>query len=378
MLFNVNALLQGFKRDRRSSRRMTAVPVAAVQQLEPRTVPTVVFSGIISVSVSGSTLTVNGDAKNNNVQVDIGNEGIAITGFNGTKVSFGGQTTTSAFIKASQLPNGFNLGSFNMDLKAGDDVAAVFVEGVDVKLSGNALINLGSGNDAFCFFVTDGTATVDGLAQIIGGAGNDTIGLSSMNQNDISDRYQGGFDNSPADVNITVGTLQILDSTGGDDSVGLLGLKVNNSATITLGSGTNHLGADSIGVGGSLSVTGGSGIDRIGGINLKVDGLVSISTLGGNDVVGIDNAIFGSNVQVFAGTGNDLVLVGSNVSANPNKVLLSGSTGTNRLLDETAGLKAGGATVLSFSPFNAAAETAAEAAGQALLGALTNVFKLNV
>jgi hypothetical protein len=256
--------------EKNAFRVSTASPAPlSLEQLEER----VALDGNVHAIFAGGSLTIIGDAGDNNIQIgysDMGAGWIRVTPLDGTTID-GGNPTYIEF-------EGFTGG---LALKMGDGNDTVQL--IHATVPKNVTWSGGNGDDTLS--IIDGH--IAGAVKADGGAGDDTVSLTGS----------GTFTAKSVSVVSGPGNLTLTM----DGSVG-------NNLSIRGGDGTTGISLHSLTVGGSLSIKGAAGYDVETLNDVHVQGNISINNGTGMASVAIQGTIDG-NVSVTNPGGSEYAYV---------------------------------------------------------------------
>jgi hypothetical protein len=241
-----------------------------VETLESRCTP----AGHVAAVLSGSTLVITGDAKDNAIQVEDSTGGVLVSGLSGTLINGAAWQTFSGVSSLRIQMNQGNdqvylggigsltlSGSLSVDLGAGDD-QLTFINtsvggstsikagaGDDVvavnggnTFNGSVLVDLAQGNDNFGTADTGpGPNTFNKALRIMGGAGNDVIFIQDSTWVGGTLEFQGQAGGDGIIVASSTAKKLVIDTAAGDDQVQLASATVLTSATVLLGTGDDTL-----------------------------------------------------------------------------------------------------------------------------------------
>ncbi len=263
-----------------------------VETLESRCTP----AGHVAAVLSGSTLVITGDAKDNAIQVEDSTGGVLVSGLSGTLIN-GAASQTFAGVSSLRIrmnqgndvvylgvdPGSLTLsGSLSVDLGAGDD-QLTFINtyvggstsinagaGDDVvavnggnTFNGSVLVNLAQGGDNFGTADTGpGPNAFNKALRILGGAGNDVIFIQDSTQVGGTLEFQGQAGDDGIIVANSTAKKLVIDTAAGNDYVQLASATVLTSATVLLGTGDEWLDV-SLSTFGSTYFDGGPGTDTL-------------------------------------------------------------------------------------------------------------------
>ena len=240
-------------------------PYSSLELLEARIAP----AGLVKIAVAKGTVTITGDAMDNEITIDIVSPGVLeITGAMSTMLQLGKDGTPGA--------GPIDVAGYAGDLK----------------------VVLGDGSDS----VTLDAGVYLKNVTLDGGAGNNTFSYSNP---------------------VVPGTFSILAKGGNDTVDGVANLLVGHDLNIKLGDGINEVtsNASTFSVGGNLTLTAGSSPDNFAFAS------TSPTTIGGNVVVNL-----GSNADTFKFQSDEHIQIGGNVSvtgAQKSSVASPGGTAAN-------------------------------------------------
>ena len=203
----------------RASRRSRAA--WSVESFEVRLLP----SGNVVATVVDGTLTLNGDAKDNSVRVEISSGNVVVTGLDGTTINgdpdfeaVTGSTTLTGDVVA-RLGGGDDQLVFGDDLviegsvRVTDRLGASTLGMRSVKINGGLLVQTGRASDAISLVDT----TIGGDARMATHAGKDLVSLSQTT---------------------VTGTLEVVTGSG-KDGVVIDDGTLSSSARVRTGGGTD-------------------------------------------------------------------------------------------------------------------------------------------
>ena len=254
-------------RDRRSQYRSgnpQAAAAQSIQVLENRAL----LAGNVLASLSGSHLSVTGDAVDNSVEVTVVDNQVVLRGLSNTSIN----GSTALFVIAANTDTA--PGNITIQTGAGND--SVIFSG-NVKVSGTTWLDGGIGND---------TLSVDGATfrqefNIFGRAGNDTISVQNAT---------------------TEGLLRIKGKSG-DDQIRLTNVTANGEIRIEGNKGVDSVSFDNVTANSSIKINTGTGNDTINVKGATLNGGLRIRTKQGTDTLIMDgNTVRG---QVAANMGRD-------------------------------------------------------------------------
>ncbi|HEV7402304.1 MAG TPA: hypothetical protein VGO11_05230 [Chthoniobacteraceae bacterium] len=327
---------------------------SSLEALESRIAP----AGLVKVTVTAGVLNLEGDAAANDLTIEATYPGlIAITGNNGTMISFANVTDVSAHVDVPVT-------ALTGDLGADDDVLTVnylnLSKGVtltdsvgknsfsftDLRLGGDLSITTGGGDDSITLLGS--TFTAKGVKLNPGDGANQTF-LYASEINAASLTYTGGIDADAVtkntqgemaiagplslnmgaganDVEFTAGTLVAKGAVNIQHGTHSTGTSITNlfpniaqyksTLTISYVDGTNTTVVSAtydVSTVGLLKITGGSGPDTVAlnGGNVTYKAAVSIAGGGGDDTITLtgSNVTYGSGVTVAGGAGTNSLTV---------------------------------------------------------------------
>lgn len=258
-------------RDRRGKKRSQHPRIAAaecIQTLEVRAL----LAGNVLASLSGSHLSVTGDAVDNSVEVTVVNNQVVLRGLSNTTIN----GTTALFVIASGTDTA--PGNITIQTGAGNDTV-IFSR--NVKVSGSTFLDGGAGNDALS--VTG--ATFHQVISIFGREGNDTISVQNAT---------------------TQGLLRIKGNAG-DDLISLTNLTANGEIRIEGNLGADGVSFNNVTAGSSVKINTGRGDDNIVIRGSTLNGALRIRTKQDADMVLMDGNTVGGPVAINTGRDNDSV-----------------------------------------------------------------------
>lgn len=328
---------------------------AAVQQLEPRTLPTTSVLGVVQ---SGTNLTLTGDDQANAVTVEVTASGVTIKAREGTSLTFNNVAQNGAI--TIPVAAGVPLGDLKIELGGGSDSLHLLVNaGVGGRTIKSLSMNLGDEDDTVLLETTAGTSlAITGAVAILTGEGQDKVDLNVAGALKVAGTLvvDAGPDIDSAGI-IIPGTLTVTGAasflTGdGDDSLNFSGVgSATFETTLTINTAEDD---DTLLVAlngglttkGAATITTGDGQDQITltNHNSTLDFQVGLSVDAGIDantvtITGNSGTLHsGGNLTITTGSGNDKVtlleklLVDGNFSVNTgdgqDDVLLSTGIGT--------------------------------------------------
>lgn len=319
-------MLRNFRRVRRHHRKLWKGQVAEIQQLERRSL----LTGTVLVTFASNAVTITGDNKGNEVSVDVASSGvITITGQNDTKVSFLGVIHESE--DPVVLPAPTAAVGITVNLKGGDDVLAVAVEGgLGTLPLKNLTVDSGDEDDDVSVSVNAGTTlNFADVVSISTGEGHDHLQVNIDGTVTVAKALtlNTGADEDEATVTVN-GTLTAKAAasflTGdGEDELTLAGegsVTFENTLTVNTGEDDDGLAVNlsqGLIVKGAATVTTGDGDDEVSFLHtestLDFQKGLSIDVGTGNDhveIVGESGTLHsGGELKILAGSGNDLVTI---------------------------------------------------------------------
>lgn len=311
-------------RNRVSSRRPQRAVSAEVQALEARTLP----AGTVTASYSGGSITLNGDRFNNVIEIEFDSTGLFVRGLDGTNIKFGARTITdgSPFKLA---PGPTVTRDLVVNLKDGNDVVELFVDGVDASIGRNLKIDTGRGEDIAGVLVPNGSLTVGNELNIKLGDASDYLLLNgdAFFEDELPDDHE-EEENAPLHVN---GLTKVSAGTG-DDIVGIANFSTDGNLEIETGHGDDTVGVEFAFVGGNATISTGGDDDDVGIAFVQIEGRGNITTGSGNDRVGVFNTHSQGNVSIRLEQGNDLLAAAGELTVGEDaQVLLSGGNGVDEI-----------------------------------------------
>jgi hypothetical protein len=264
-----------------------------VETLESRCTP----AGHVAAVLSGSTLVITGDAKDNAIQVEDSTGGVLVSGLSGTLINGAAWQTFSG------------VSSLRIQMNQGND--QVYLGGIgSLTLSGSLSVDLGAGDDQLTFINT----SVGGSTSIKAGAGDDVVavnGGNTFNGSVLVDLAQGGDNFGTADTGPGPNTF-------------------NKALRILGGAGNDVIFIqDFTWVGGTLEFQGQAGDDGIIVATNSTAKKLVIDTAAGNDYVQLASATVLTSATVLLGTGDDTLDVSGSTFGS---TYFDGGPGTDTLI----------------------------------------------
>jgi len=258
-------------RDRRSQNRFRNPQSAAaqsIQVLENRAL----LAGNVLASLSGSHLSVTGDAVDNSVEVTVVNNQVVLRGLSNTTIN----GSTALFVIAANTDTA--PGNITIQTGAGNDTV-IFSR--NVKVSGSTWLDGGAGNDA----LSASGATFRQTVSIYGRAGNDTISIQNAT---------------------TEGLLRIKGNSG-NDLVSLTNLTANGEIRIEGNTGTDGVSFNNVTANSSIKINMGAGNDDIVIRGSTLNGALRVRTKQDSDMLLMDGNTVGGPVALNMGRTSDSV-----------------------------------------------------------------------
>ncbi len=255
------------------SRKRNSKSVAGemvIEHLENRAL----LAGNVVASLSGSHLTVTGDAADNSVEITVLSGQVQLRGLNSTTINGG----AAAFVVAA-----------NTD-----------------TVTGNVLIHLAGGNDSLGF---SRNVRFDGIVDVHGEAGNDTIAINNVTFN--TQAYFWGYagnDTFTVQDSMAEG-LFIIHGNLDNDLVSLTNVTLKGLTEIKGQDGDDGVSLNNVTSSAPLEIKTGFGDDDVTIRNSTINGSLLIKTKQNSDAVMLDDNTFGSTVHINLGRDNDGLIV---------------------------------------------------------------------
>ena len=241
-----------------------------IEHLESRAL----LAGNVVASLSGSHLTVTGDAADNSVEITVLSGQVQLRGLNSTTINGG----AAAFVVAA-----------NTD-----------------TVTGNVLIHLAGGNDSLGF---SRNVKFDGIVDVHGEAGNDTIAINNVTFN--TQAYFWGYEgNDTFTVQDSMAEgLFIIHGNLDNDLVSLTNVTLKGLTEIKGQDGDDGVSLNNVTSSAPLEIKTGFGDDDVTIRNSTINGSLLIKTKQNSDAVMLDDNTFGSTVHINLGRDNDGLIV---------------------------------------------------------------------
>lgn len=341
-----------------------AEPMVSIVETQPPVIPVIVpevfvmpiAGGTVSVGVSrAGDVTISGDAADNFVVVDIGAGNLQLSAWEtGTKFRTTGQLLPADFLSIS-LPAA--LRSLSVNLRGGDDTLRVrfqsdigfsrdlqillgdgddFLEisafDVDVRIGGDAAVDLGSGDDrGVCNLMSTASLIVARDINVRTGSGGDSflfIDYHSMPADALEDpRRLREVVNNTAEAQsqrIRAGRDFNVDLGLGDDQLTLMTVEAGRDITINASRGIDAAALGNVRAGRGMFMT---EIEAQALQNITVVGTCMIRTGSGPSRTVADQLQLGRLEAVLGGS-NDTFALGENVAVRMSSIV-NGSAGRN-------------------------------------------------
>jgi hypothetical protein len=323
---------------------------AEVQSLEPRTLP----AGTVTASVTGGSITLNGDRLDNSIEVELTPEGIFVRGVDGTNIKMGVRTISDGSdVKLAPGPSVTR--DLVINLKDGDDSVSVYAgrDSVNAVIGRNLKINTGRGSDVAQIEVRDGTLTIGNELNIELDADADRLLLdgNARVETDLPEQLE---EMKTAPLHVT--GLAKISGGSGDDVIGVVNVSTGGNVEIQTGHGDDTIGIEDALVGANAVISTGAGNDDVGIAYVTVLGRTNITTGSGDDRVGIFSGHAEGDVTILLQQGNDTLAVDGELSVGEDaQVTLNGGNGRNET--DTLGADVESdlaliATIISFEAFD--------------------------
>lgn len=290
-------MLRNFRQVRRQRRLLPKHQVAEVQTLERRSL----LTGTVTVSFASNVLTLTGDGKGNEVDVDVvatdTGVQISVTGLEGTQIKFGAEileakdfTPTAAFGIVANLAGGSDI----LSIDVGEELGTRSLTKLDVN----------TGDEDDHVNVTIGAGTTLNFTDVVSiktGEGHDhvTVGLNGAVTVAKTLTVDTGLDSDEAAIHVgeegalTVTGAAAFNTSDGFDELSFFALgAVTFNSTLGINTGEDDDVLD---------------LDFAQGLTVK--GLATINTLDGDDEVNLFNIEstldFQKGLTVSLGSGDD-------------------------------------------------------------------------
>jgi len=257
--------------DRRAKNRSQNPQTAAaecIQLLEDRAL----LAGNVLASLSGSQLSVTGDAADNSVEVTVVNNQVILRGLSNTTIN----GSAALFVIAANTDTA--PGNITIQTGAGNDTV-IFSR--NVKVSGSTWVDGGGGNDA----ISATGATFQQTISIYGRAGNDTISVQSA----------------------TTESLLRIKGNSGNDLISLTNLTANGEIRIEGNSGADGVSFNNVTANSRIKINTGIGNDDIVMRGSTLNGALRIRTKQDSDMLLMDGNTVGGPVAINMGRASDSV-----------------------------------------------------------------------
>ena len=360
-------LSQFFKTNRR---RRALATIAGFDALETRQL----LAGTATVAISPAyDITITGDARGNDLSVEVTADGDVLVVGNDTSLKFRGfgqsqtvaagtQVALSDLLDAAglELPASLQVRSITADMGRGDDTLTLTVNQA-VTIARDASFRMGTGSDTLTLtankainiggslsvtgtgtdkhnatVVITSAAPADGGGITVAknftistGSGHDTVLLGSVAnlQQALEDPSAiANKSDKPAEFAIRVGGNFSVTASLGNDFVGASSIGVGGNASISMGDGGRRndvLFLDNIGVIGNLTMT---GMENGFFQNLSVGRNLSLTSSSTGDAIVADRIQVGGNATMNLGGGSDRVALGEDVVV-AGRVTVAGGAG---------------------------------------------------
>ncbi|MBA4019012.1 MAG: hypothetical protein C0483_17730 [Pirellula sp.] len=260
------------------------------------------LAGNVVVALSGGTLSVTGDAKDNSVTIEqISATVVRVTGNDTTDLAGNTVATTVKFGNSTAAFQDITVAAaigLKVVMGAGNDTAAL-QDGSVKSLS----VDMGAGSDNV--IISNATVTGNSATNIkLGGSENQGDNFTATNFSAALSQVTinaGGGENG---INLTTGSARSLEINGGsqDDYVNVSDVAVNGNVRINTGSGDDGAYFNGGSIAGSLFVDLGNGSDETS-VNSNIVGTTDLKLGDGNDGSHFDGTT--GKLSVNAGAGDD-------------------------------------------------------------------------
>jgi hypothetical protein len=289
---------------RPTPRRLAARVAAIVESLDCRVLP----AGNIAAVVQNGSLTLQGDAENNTIEVTVTADGVIVHGHDGTTIN--GAADFIAFAGADAIP-----GDLVIHFAQGEDVALVSGE---LSIGGNLRCRGGKGNDRIGL----DHVTVGGDLVVVdrrGDAGVD-IDQSTITGDTRLRTSQGNTTLLIAD-SMLGGALRVK-TRDGSDAVHLDSVDIAGDASFRLGQSDNGLFVEDSQLEGDLLVRTGMGADFVMFEAGSFAGATNLRERGGNDALVVTGpASFNGAFHAFGARGDDAADIADTAQFDDEPVL---------------------------------------------------------
>lgn len=304
-------MLRFFRPNRRRGSANRAPLANMVQPLEARSL----LTGIVTVAISGQSVTVTGTDSNDDVEIVFSPDKIAISGDHGTKIKFNGVVSDQA-----DLPNGTVAKDLVVNMKGGNDMVQIVTDesNGNVRQIGRDLkIDMGSGNDHLVVSTETGSLSIGGRLNVTLGAGDDCFIGGQYDA--IREALYG--DGNPSHDQFRVHGDVSVQGNAGNDKIGLAGMEIGGSLSLDGGDQNDEMGISDMNIYGKLNVSGGNGNgnDDFASELLNIQGKTTIDMGNGDDRVAFEGGPSGQSqmeVNISMGAGNDRLAIASDITVN--------------------------------------------------------------
>ena len=239
------------------------------ERLEVRTL----LDGNVTAVVANGTLTIDGDAADNTVEVAIESGDVVVRGLDGTTVN-GSEDPFVAFSDTETITT---------DLR----------------------VNLGRGNDVAA--VSDGVVVGRDL-NLRDRRGANQLGLLNAQVTRNLRATTGHADDGVNLVGTTIGGSLLLNTRRGNDVVSILTSDIGRTMRVATGRGTDSLVVEESQVGRNASINTGKGHDAIAMIDSSVSRNLRATTGSGRDFLMLDSTDIGGKTRAMLQRGSDILL----------------------------------------------------------------------
>lgn len=351
-------------------RRRQQTPAFGFDALESRQL----LAGTATVALSNNyDLSITGDARGNDVTVQVTDSGDVLMVGNDTVLKFRGfgqsmnvnpgtQVSLHALLRTAGItpPAQLSLRSITADMGRGDDTIDLTVND-DVTVARDVTFRMGTGSDSL-ILNANARLTIGGSLSVTGtgadnhhatvvinstsignspgiaiaknlsvsvGSGHDKVLLGNADnlRQALEDPTQ--IDDDSTDPNsfaISVGGSFSVSTSLGNDLVAVSGVGVKGNVSVAMGSGGRRndvLFLDNIGTLGSMTLT-----DMENGVfqNLSIAKNLTVTSSAHGDALAADHVQVGGNATMNLGAGSDRVAIGADVTV-AGRVTVSGGAG---------------------------------------------------
>lgn len=264
-------------------------------------------SFIMEVGAESDIVGISDFSATGNVSLHLssGHDSLTLTtaSMNNLTLSLGSADDTVVAIELSVAGNlavDANTGSDNVTIGAGS-VGGVGTLEVDSTIAGNFSALMGAGDDQLYVL----NVAVSGSSDLRAHAGHDSVGV------------QGG-----AFAPLTI------DTSTGDDSVGVGSAHLGGSTNIRLGAGIDELAVVSVSLGGDVSIEADASSDDVVMAEVTGSGNISAVLGAGNDKFEISDSTFAGDIEVNGQAGHDTI---SLETSTVTHATVNGSTGDDNV-----------------------------------------------